>query len=62
MVEPRAARWCFRHLAAEGRSRESHFVHFRSLRGIQMSQWGMEESGQLVMVLKASDQLGPCNL
>ena len=62
---PRTALWCLKHLDSEGRSIEAHFEHFKSLCSIQPNQWGMEEYGQLILVLKAMlniDQLDVSNL
>ena len=62
---PRTALWCLKHLDNEGRSIEAHFEHFKSLCSIQPNQWGVEEYGQLILVLKAMlyiDQLDVSNL
>jgi hypothetical protein len=63
--EPRTASWCLLHLSGEGRGLESHFEHFRSLCNLQVNQWGMEEYGNLLMILRSLmfvDQLDPANL
>ena len=63
--EPRITGWCLRHLASEGRNLEVHFEHFRGLCNLQLNQWGMEEYGSIVGVLKAllqQDQLDVTNI
>ncbi|CAK0805748.1 unnamed protein product [Prorocentrum cordatum] len=64
-IAPRTTMWCLEHLAGEGRSLESHFEHFKKLRGLQDSQWGMEEYASVISYLKAllqHDQVDASNI
>lgn len=52
LLTPRTVAWCLTHLASEGLGFEVHFEHFKTLRGLQHNQWGLEECATLVVIAR----------